>query len=122
MKITGTRDLTAARQAAIAQIDFQSEQARARLVTPGVHQQTVYSIKLDEARRVQAGEKKGHYPMLEASIPHEGSTVKQVAELVIKKHSEMVANYAAIESDRAARKAAVLMADTPSAIQAVVDQ
>lgn len=77
-----TPTLSDIRKAAIEQIDAAAEAARLRFITGGAGQAMTYQTKLEQARKLQAGEP-GPFPMLLASVGVEGETVQDVAALVI---------------------------------------
>jgi len=104
-----------------AQIDQQAETIRDTYITPGSGQAMVYQEKSDEAKELQSDPSPdpANYPILSASVGIEGSTIQEVASLVLATKAAWTIVAAAIETARLGGKSLVNAASTMDAANAV---
>lgn len=117
---TGAESLSAEKDRLKVTIDREAERVRLAVITPGAGQAMVYQRKADEARSYLAASDPDpdDYPILQASVGIEASTIGEVADLVMTREREWVVVSAAIEAVRLGAKAAVDLAETIEAANA----
>ena len=93
---------------------------RARFITTGAGMAMTYQEKLAQARLALADAQltEGEYPLLEASVGIEGSSVAEVAQLVVSRYNLWVQVASVIETWRLGTKAAIDAATTREELQA----
>lgn len=126
MRLSGGPTLEQLRAQMAAQVDAEAEVARLRFITPGAGQALEYQATEVEAtayvaaHEAAAGPPAGAWPWLEAeqaaSAP--GTTLLDVAQLVLSLRDQWVATGSTIKALRRAAKVAIEAATTPQAIRA----
>lgn len=122
-----SRDLSALRAWAIAEIDRLAEDVRQTEITPGDGQMLVYEDKRNEALDIDT--KRGivgtlnpvDYPLLQVDMAVDGLTLLQAADQVLARYAAWRQMAAAIESIRRGQKEMVKTSVDPAAIEAAPD-
>lgn len=111
---TDTEQLNQNRSIAKAEIDRQAERQRVYIVTKGSGQNLTYQIKYEEAVLAIDDEEPTEikYPMLNAEVGITGSSIKEVAEVVLEARNKSTLKLAAIETVRLTAKAEIDQLDS----------
>lgn len=120
MIVDVVKDLSAARDAALAAIDAAVDAEHARLITVTSTQSRRYGAKRSAAERYlsDAAPDDTLYPMIGAEVGITAPTMIEVAATILANATAEEAVLARLERIRLARKAAVRAATTPAAIEA----
>ncbi|UXU07194.1 hypothetical protein [Agrobacterium tumefaciens] len=104
--IANEAGLAALKTALKAEIDAQAETERLRYITPGEGQALTYQRKTEEAKRATevSVPSASDYPLLAASIGIDGTTIKEVADVVIRQDAAWALLGAEIERTRLTAK------------------
>lgn len=106
-------------------VDDAAEIERLKYITGGAGQAMTYARKTDEARRVEAAiaaeedVQPADYPLLAASLGIDGSTIAEVAAVIIAMDAAWAQIGAAIEAARLGAKQAIDAADDEATARAV---
>lgn len=126
MRLSGGPTLAELRAQMLAKVDAEAEATRQKFITPGAGQAMEYQATEVEAVAYMAaydavaGPPAGPWPWLaaEQAASPPGTTLLDVAQLVLSLRDQWVAMGSTIKALRRAAKVAIEAADTPAAIRA----